>query len=92
MTLLTKPTYTKNEVTAWSIPNYWDVIALVLVFAGIILLAWNVKQMASPYHLGDVIPISLNPIHLPAYALRTTLRLFIALFFSLIFTFDTPFV
>lgn len=87
MTLLTKPTYTKNEVTTWSIPNYWDVIALVLVFAGIILLAWNVKQMASPYHLGDVIPVSLNPIHLPAYALRTTLRLFIALTFSLTFTF-----
>ncbi|EKE01786.1 MAG: hypothetical protein ACD_21C00052G0004 [uncultured bacterium] len=87
MTLLIKPAYTKNEVTVWSIPNYWDVIALVLVFAGIILLAWNIKQMAAPYRLGDIIPISLNPIYLPAYALRTTLRLFIALFFSLAFTF-----
>ncbi|CAL7962889.1 conserved membrane hypothetical protein [Gammaproteobacteria bacterium] len=87
MTLRIKPTYTKNEVTTWSIPNYWDVIAMVLVFAGIILLAWNAKQMIAPYHLGDVIPISLNPLYLPTYALRTTLRLFIALFFSLIFTF-----
>lgn len=87
MPLLTRPTYTKNEVTTWPIPNYWDVIALVLVFAGIILLAWNTKQMAAPYRLGEVISISLNPIHLPEYALRTTLRLFIALFFSLMFTF-----
>jgi NitT/TauT family transport system permease protein len=87
MPLLTKPTYTKNEATTWSIPNYWDVVALVLVFAGIILLIWNIKQMAVPYRLGDVMPISLSPAHLPAYALRTTLRLFIALFFSLVFTF-----
>jgi len=87
MALRIKPTYTKNEVTTWSIPNYWDVIAMVLVFAGIILLAWNAKQMIAPYHLGDLIPISLNPLYLPMYALRTTLRLFIALFFSLVFTF-----
>ena len=87
MALLTKPTYTKNEVTTWPIPNYWDIIAMVLVFTGIILLIWNMQQMTIPYHLDDVIPISLNPTHLPAYALRTTLRLFIALFFSLIFTF-----
>ena len=87
MILRTQSTYTKNEATNWPIPNYWDIVALVLVFTGITLLIWNVKQMTIPYHLGDVIPISLNPSHLPAYALRTTLRLFIALFFSLIFTF-----
>ncbi|MEI8054992.1 MAG: ABC transporter permease subunit [bacterium] len=87
MALRIKPTYTKNEVTTWSIPNYWDIIAMVLVFAGIILLAWHAKQMIAPYHLGDTIPISLDPIYLPTYALRTTLRLFIALFFSLVFTF-----
>lgn len=87
MPLFSKRTYDKNEVTIWSIPNYWDVIAISLVFAFIVLIAWGAKQMTAPYNLGDIIPISLDPIHLPKYALRTTLRLFIALFFSLIFTF-----
>src|SRR3989304_8589473 len=87
MALLPKQTYTKNEATIWAIPNYWDVLAVVLIFTFIVLAAFGAKQMGAPYRLGDIIPISLNPIHLPAYALRTTMRLFIALFFSLLFTF-----
>jgi len=87
MPLLTKTTYSKNEATTWPVPNYWDIIAVVLVFSGIVVLGWSVKQMVAPYQLGDVINISLNPINLPMYALRTVLRLFIALFFSLVFTF-----
>ena len=43
--------------------------------------------MAAPYQLGDQLPISLDPAKLPFYALRTVLRMFIALFLSLIFTF-----
>lgn len=87
MPLLSKQAYDKNEVTTWAIPNYWDVIAISLVFTFIIFIAWGTKQMVAPYNLGDIIPISLDPIHLPKYALRTTMRLFIALFFSMIFTF-----
>ncbi|MBU0744757.1 MAG: ABC transporter permease subunit [Gammaproteobacteria bacterium] len=87
MGFLTKQTYNKNEATIWSIPNYWDIIAIVLVFTFIVLVAWGAKQMTASYNFGDVIPISLNPTHLPIYALRTTMRLFIALFFSLVFTF-----
>lgn len=87
MGLITKSTYTKNEATSWAIPNYWDVIAMIIVCASIVLLAWHAKQMIAPYRLGDLIPISLDPFNLPTYALRTTLRLFIALFFSLTFTF-----
>lgn len=87
MPWLTKTAYSKNEATTWPVPNYWDIIALVLVFSGIVILGWSIKQMVAPYQLGDVIKISLNPINLPIYALRTTLRLFIALFFSLVFTF-----
>ncbi len=44
------------------------------------------SQMAVPYRLGTPIPISLNPWELPFYALRTVLRMFIALFFSILFT------
>lgn len=79
--------YSKNEVTSWEIPNYWDIIALILVLSIIIGLALGTKQMVAPYHLGETIHISLNPLYLPYYALRTVLRLFIALAFSLIFTF-----
>ncbi|SRR5579883_1036106 len=68
-------------------PNYWDILALVLVLAVISLFAWNAKQMATPYQLGEVIPLSLNPKLLPLYAARTVVRMLIALFFSLLFTF-----
>jgi NitT/TauT family transport system permease protein len=82
-----KHTYDKNEATSWSIPNYWDIVAIALVFTFIVLVAWGAKQMTGSYRLGDVIHISLNPVYLPQYALRTTLRLFIALLLSLLFTF-----
>ncbi len=68
-------------------PNYWDLVALFLVLGIIMLLAWDAKQMAVPYELGQAIPISLDPSHLPSYALRTVSRMFLALFFSLLFTF-----
>lgn len=68
-------------------PNYWDIIALLFVLGVIVLLAWDAKQMAVPYYLGEPIKISLDPHYLPGYALRTVSRLFIALFFSLLFTF-----
>jgi NitT/TauT family transport system permease protein len=87
MTIAPKQTYTKNEAITWSVPNYWDAIAISLIITFIVLVAWGAKEMAGSYQLGDTIPISLDPSHLPSYALRTVLRLFIALFFSLIFTF-----
>lgn len=68
-------------------PNYWDFLALFLVLAVIALFAWNAKQMATPYELGQPISISLNPAALPFYAARTVVRMLIALFFSLLFTF-----
>lgn len=68
-------------------PNHWDIIALVLVLGLIMLLAWDAKQMSAPYQLGQVIPISLDPKYLPGYALRTVTRMFLALIFSLLFTF-----
>lgn len=80
-------TYTKNEATAWPYPNYWDGIALCLVLGIIIVLGWGAKEMTTPYHLGQPIAISLDPKHLPYYALRSVLRMLSALVFSLLFTF-----
>lgn len=67
--------------------NRWDLLLLILIFAVLFFFGWAGSQMASPYQLGEPIPISLAPENLPFYALRTVLRMFIALFFSIIFTF-----
>ncbi len=69
------------------LPNRWDLLLLPLVFGGLFLLAWGSRQMAMPYEFGEVLPISLDPAMLPGYALRTALRMGIALFCSLLFTF-----
>lgn len=79
--------YTKNEATRWPIPNYWDALALLAVISFLIIISWGAQQMVAPFHLGQEVAISLDPRHLPAYALRTVFRLFIALGFSLLFTF-----
>lgn len=70
-----------------SLPNRWDILLLPLVFGGLFLLAWGSHRMAVPYQFGAPLPISLDPRHLPEYALRTTLRMGIALLGSLLFTF-----
>ncbi len=67
--------------------NRWDIVLLLLVISILFFLGWAGTQMTTPYQLGDQIPISLAPSNLPFYALRTVLRLFIALIFSILFTF-----
>jgi NitT/TauT family transport system permease protein len=82
-----KNTYTKAEAVTWPVPNYWDAIALVLVFAVIFLVGFGTKAMLGQYHPGMTLAISLSPKALPYYALRTVIRILIALAFSLLFTF-----
>ena len=65
--------------------NRWDWALLPLVLAGLSLLAMAASQMAQPFHVGEALPISLDPLALPYYLLRTTLRMFLALGASLIF-------
>jgi NitT/TauT family transport system permease protein len=66
--------------------NRWDLYLLPLVMGGLILLAYGAGQMARPYEIGTPLPISLSPWMLPYYLLRTTLRMFIALGASLLFS------
>lgn len=68
-------------------PNFWDMLALLLVLAIIMFFAWNARQMATPYEIGQEIPISLDVKMLPFYAGRTVVRMLIAMLFSLLFTF-----
>jgi NitT/TauT family transport system permease protein len=66
--------------------NRWDWALLPLVLAVLVLLAYGAEQMARPYQLGEVIPLTLDPTALPYYLLRTTLRMFIALAASVVFS------
>lgn len=67
--------------------NRWDFLLLILILSVLFFLGWAGQQMATPYALGTPLPISLDPSALPFYALRTVLRMFIALALSLVFTF-----
>jgi NitT/TauT family transport system permease protein len=69
------------------LPNIWDFLAIPLVLSGFLLIAWGSHQMTVPYNPGEVLPVSLDPSNLPAYALRTTLRMGAAMLLSLLFTF-----
>ena len=75
------------QITRRTVPNLWDVLAFLLVMGLVTLFAWGSRQMAVPYTPGEQIPLSLDPTHLPMYALRTVLRMVAALGASLIFTF-----
>ncbi len=68
-------------------PNQYDLAAIALVLAGLVLVVAGGRQMSAPMAALDVAPISLDPSNLPAYALRTTLRMFAGVIASLIFTF-----
>ncbi len=68
-------------------PNRYDLIALVLIGAIAVLVVHGARQMTLP--VGHLIsePVVLDPRRLPEYALRSTLRMFAAIFASLAFTF-----
>ncbi|OZI60383.1 ABC transporter permease [Bordetella genomosp. 11] len=68
-------------------PNRWDWALLPLVLGVLAALAFGASQMAKPYAVGTPLPISLDPAYLPYYLLRTTLRMFMALAASLLFSF-----
>ncbi|MDE1939457.1 MAG: ABC transporter permease subunit [Alphaproteobacteria bacterium] len=70
------------------LPGPWDLLAAVLVLGFIILLADASHAVIQPLSTLKQRPISLDPSYLPDYALRTGLRMLIALGFSLIFTFS----
>src|SRR5262245_16295375 len=69
------------------LPNPWDGVAFVLIIAIFALVAHAAGQMTIPLAIATTTPISLEPGVLPEYALRTTLRMILALLASLVFTF-----
>ena len=69
------------------LPNRWDLIAMVVVFGVLTAVAHVARGTLVPLNAPDATTVTLNPAYLPAYAARTTLRMFAALFASLLFTF-----
>ena len=67
--------------------NLRDLVAVTLIVAIIILLGSGARQMLAPLAIGQQPEISLSPTALPAYAVRTTIRMLAALVASLLFTF-----
>jgi NitT/TauT family transport system permease protein len=65
----------------------WDVFAVLLVLFLLVFLAEASRDLLQPLAELQVAPVSLDPSHLPEYAARTTLRMFLALGLSLVFTF-----
>ena len=64
--------------------NRFDMLLMIVVILVFWSLAQTSHQMAVPYAIGQPIDISLAPKFLPGYAMRTVLRMFIALFFSIL--------
>ena len=68
------------------LPNLFDLVAGALILAALIYVASVARATFAPLDTPEASNISLDPANLPVYAVRTTLRMFAALFFSLLFT------
>ncbi|MGH6873176.1 MAG: ABC transporter permease [Rhizomicrobium sp.] len=70
------------------LPSRWDIVAALLVLGFIVLFAQASRTLAQPLATLTSQPLSLSPWALPEYALRTALRMLIAMGVSLAFTFS----
>src|ERR1700743_2689436 len=68
-------------------PNIWDIVALILVTGAMVLIVYGGEQTTAPLSTLDVSPVTLDPSNLPLYALRTTMRMLLAIVCSIVFTF-----
>jgi NitT/TauT family transport system permease protein len=70
------------------LPSRWDLLAAILVFGFIIAFADASRYLVHPLSSITGRNLVLDPRDLPGYALRTSLRMLIALGASLVFTFS----
>ncbi len=67
--------------------QFWfDVLAFALVVAFLVYISWGMTEMSAPIGQLEQAPISLDTSNLPEYAMRTTLRMLLAVVASLVFT------
>ncbi|MCG3200723.1 MAG: hypothetical protein NFCOHLIN_00585 [Gammaproteobacteria bacterium] len=65
----------------------WDLVAVLLVFGGLVLAAQGSRGLMQPLPEPGIGVIDLDPSVLPEYAIRTSLRMLAAMILSLVFTF-----
>ena len=70
------------------LPSRWDLLAAILVLGFIVLFADASRLLVQPLSSITGHTLSLDPALLPGYALRTGLRMLIAMAVSLAFTFS----
>ena len=69
------------------LPNLFDVVAGVCILGALVYVAGVARGTMAPLDAPAATAIALDPLNLPGYAVRTTLRMFAALLCSLLFTF-----
>ncbi|HEY4350138.1 MAG TPA: ABC transporter permease subunit, partial [Paraburkholderia sp.] len=75
------------NASAWRVlPNRWDFVAFPLIICLIAMASIGFRETMEPMSTLSTQAISLAPSHLPEYAMRTTLRMLLAMVASLIFT------
>lgn len=70
------------------LPSRWDLLAAILVLGFIVAFADASRILVHPLSVVTSHALSLDPMLLPGYALRTGLRMLIAMGVSLAFTFS----
>ncbi len=85
---MTDSTFPRSEPFGFMrrLATRWDVIAFVVVIGLIAFLGEAARGLFIPLAQLDSTPLSLDPVHLPEYAARTTLRMLAALVLSMLFT------
>jgi len=69
------------------LPNMLDIAAILCVFGVLVVVGHIARGTLIPLSAPEATAITLDPMHLPYYAARTTIRMFAALLASLLFTF-----
>jgi NitT/TauT family transport system permease protein len=69
------------------LPNPYDLVVFVIIAGVLVALVHGTREMGAPLAALHVAPVTLDPLNLPEYALRTTVRMFAAILASLLFTF-----
>ena len=76
-----------SMAAGWRLPNVWDAVAFLCVIGVLVGVGHVAEGTMTRIDAPGATEITLDPLNLPEYAVRTTLRMFAALAASLLFTF-----
>jgi len=76
-----------SMAAGWRLPNVWDAVAFLCVIGALVGVGHVAEGTMIRIDAPGATEITLDPTHLPEYAIRTTMRMFAALAASLLFTF-----